>query len=361
MVHQFSKRTSDDVSVVLVGLEPDGSLDRNARRMCEECVRSGLNTFRVDYDDLDAIPRLTLRPEVLVMLFFPHRFWDANCETPGDTGLYGTSMRSYNLFRDFCLDVEARLERLLAGRRIAYLVPPGRAFADRDKVETVRTLSAAGVATPLQYETRDAGELLDRIEPGRGIFVKCRYGAEGKGISYLSRAGWWTNYRVDGGRLGNYGIHDRWQFTEITGRKDLLSELLANEVIVEREIVTPEIGRGTKFDVRVYVSAGAAPHMFLRINRRDGLVTNFSQGGTTEHRYDEIMPEAAIDEVRRTGLAASRALECPFIGVDVMFEQDGSLVVVETQVFTDFPDIRYFSLPAFVIRQIRAGAWRVGR
>lgn len=60
----------------------------------------------------------------------------------------------------------------------------------------------------------------------------------------------WTNYRVDGGRLANHGVHDLWPFTEITGRTDLLAELLANEVIVEREIVTPEADPGTKFDIR---------------------------------------------------------------------------------------------------------------
>lgn len=348
----------DDFSVILVGTEADSYLDRNARRMYEECVCVGLDTYRVDYDDLETISRLTSRPEVLVMLFFPHRFWDVHCEVPDDTALYGTSWGSYRRFHEFCLEVDAQLERVLAGRRIVYVVPPNRAFADRDKVETVRTLTAAAVPTPFSLDVRDTGALLDCVGPERGIFIKCRFGAEGKGISYVSCDGWWTNYRVDGGRLGNHGIHDRWPFTEITGRTDLLNELLAHEVIVEREVVTPEVDLGTKFDIRVYVSAGAAPHMFLRINRRDALITNFSQGARTEHRYAEFLSMEAISRVRRTALAAARALECPFVGVDVMSDRDGNLVVVESQVFTDFPDLRYYNLSAFVVGQIRAGAWR---
>lgn len=355
----LSKKTFEDTSVILIGQEPNGLLDRNARRICEECVKSGLETYRVDYPAIDKIPRVTDRGNVIVLLFFPHTFWDENCEVPPNDELYGTSSTSFLRFKEFFLEVSENLNHVLRDRKVSYLVRPDSAFVDRDKIQTVETLKKAGVPVPESIYTRELREVLGQVDRHRGVFVKCRFGAEGKGITYLSKFGWWTNYRVDGDRLANYGVRERWNFEEITGRKELLTQILEQEVIVEREIVTPEVDPDSKFDIRAYVIHGECPHMFLRVNRREAMITNFSQGAKTVHRYEDVLTPSAIRKVKSSAIEAARALNFPFVGVDLMFDRNGVLSVVETQVFTDFPDQTYFNLSAYLANQIRVRSWKL--
>jgi hypothetical protein len=349
----LSKKALEDTSVILIGQEPNGLLDRNARRICEECVRSGLDTYRVDYPAIEKIPQITNRRHLVVMLFFPHAFWDENCEVPSDNALYGTSWTSFLKFKDFFIEVSERLTQILKDRRVSYLVNPESAFVDRDKVQTVEILKKAGIPTPTTLYTRDLRDIQSSIDRDQGVFIKCRFGAEGKGITYLSKFGWWTNYRIDGDRLANFGVRDRWHFEEITGRRDLLAQLLDQEVIVEKEIVTPEVDPGSKFDLRAYVIHDECPHMFLRVNQREAMITNYSQGARTIHRYEDVLNPTAIRKAKNSAKEAAKALNFPFVGVDLMFDRNGAQSVVETQVFTDFPDQTYFNLSAYLANQIR--------
>ena len=61
-------------------------------------------------------------------------------------------------------------------------------------IETNNLLRKKGVSTTnvLQKYLKEIIELSKE----KGIFIKARYGALGKGISYLSPKGWFTNYKV---------------------------------------------------------------------------------------------------------------------------------------------------------------------
>lgn len=357
MVEKLTPHSFDDVTVLLLGAEPEGMLDRNARRVCEEMVKAGLKTYRLDFSEIGRLAELEVGETVVVWPFFPHSFWDAHCETPSDGSFYGASEEGFESFRAFCGQSAIRLESVLAGKRVIPFVDLKSAFVDRDKLVTSRLLVEAGVPAPHELKSRKVDDILREVMPRQGIFVKCRYGAEGKGITYLSADGWWTNYLVGENGLGNYGVRDRWEFTNISGRYDLLEQLLGQEVIIEREIVTPEVEDGTKFDIRAYVIRGEVPHMFLRINQRDAFITNFSQGARVEHRYAEVLPRDLVQRLRDIANRAANALQTPFVGIDLMVDHNLEIYVVEAQVFTDFPDPNFFNLPLYMANLVRTRFW----
>lgn len=345
-------------SLLIIGKHADRYINRNATLLYTYARDAAVDTRWIayealfsgtlDHDEQDTF----LHDDLMVVLFFPHHFWDENCELPQDTGLYGTSARSYEFFQQYMFQVGQILTTKFPHKNISFLIDPARAAIDRDKIETIRILSQGGVPVTKSIASRGAGELLAFVAKGSGLFIKCRYGSEGKGITYISKEKWVTNYRVNGGRLANYGIHDRWMFVDITGRTELLEELLTTEVIIEEEIVTPEIEPGTKFDLRVYVLDGEVLHMFLRINQKVSIITNFSQGARVRHDYKKLLNQEQISLIGSTARSAASAMAARFIGVDCMFDNHWNIAVVETQVFTDFPDINHFDLARFLTRKI---------
>src|SRR3989338_10314969 len=209
------------VSLLILGNGDTEYSDRNIKRVYDAAQHAGFHVQRMDYGELEtATP---FQGEALhVMFFFPFTFLNANCEVPQDTKLYGTSRRSYDLFQEFFLErEEALLRKFGHTQRINYVIEPAFAALDRDKVATVNQLRSFNVPTSEVIASRDICEILEYITPERGVFIKCRYGAEGKGISILHHERWRTNYKVEEGKLDNYGIYGTWQFTDITGRRDL--------------------------------------------------------------------------------------------------------------------------------------------
>jgi len=285
------------------------------------------------------MPRSLLRGRftsdtVNVVFFFPYTFWNANCEVPKDTTLYGTSSSVYDMFNAHFLEVGWQLQRKFGGHQLRYVTVPENAAVDRDKIETIRILRACGVSTSIPVPYSSLNDILDSITPQRGVFIKCRYGAEGKGITVLHHGRWETNYRVDGDRLANYQVYGLWPFTEITGRQELLERLLEHEVIVEREILVPDFLPGRKFDVRAFVVGEEVPHFVFRVNSREKQVTNCAQGAYVVHREDTGLDQTAMDLIAQISRHAAQALQLRFVGIDIMFDGDlTNAKVVEAQAF----------------------------
>ena len=284
------------------------------------------------------------------MFFFPYQFWNENCEVPEDTGLYGTSSVAVNRIRNFFLEVKERLEQRFKGYKLHYVIPPENAAIDRDKAKTTEILIEHEIPTSEQIEYTCLQDILDNVTQ-RGVFIKCRYGSEGKGITFLGYNSWKTNYRVEEQGLGNYGINDPWPFTDITGRTDLLEQLLQHEIVVEREILCPDLFDGKKFDVRAYVVAGKTPHFLVRVDEPHKIITNFSQGAKALHHPKTGLTQDYIALIKENAIKAAQAIGSQFLGVDIMFDgnaENGK--IVEVQTFTDFPDIDNFNLGKYMVK-----------
>jgi len=291
--------------------------------------------------------------ELTVLLSFPFNFWDWRCEIPFNNKPYGTSKEAYNIFKNFWKEVIERMDGQFSDKNLSYVIDPKYASIDRDKIKTHQLLKKEGVSTT-KLLPRNLNSVLD-VSSRKGVFIKPRYGSRGKGITYLSKDRWFTNYRIGSrNKIENYPEEESWRFTEITGKKDIIKQLLDLEVIVEEEVESPSLHTGKKFDIRAYSIYGKVPHMFIRENRKKRVITSFSQGGTIDHAYKKQFPNKSILLIQKEVSKAANALNSKFLGVDIMFDGDlENPVVLEAQTFTGYPKITRFNLPKYLIKQIK--------
>ena len=340
-------------SLLVLGKGDTPYADMGRKAFVNRALASGFDVCEADYHKIKKI-RSFRGEKINVMFFFPYSFWNKHCEAPKDTQLYGTSRQAYEKFRVFFSNVRSQLEKTFCGQELVYAIPPQTAPIDRDKLETVNILRAKGVPTaePINYSSLSG--IIENVSPERGVFIKCRYGAQGKGITVLHHDKWVTNYKVENGRLANYGINDYWHFSDISAREDLLGQLISHDVIVERQILPPYAFQKKIFDLRAYVVGDSVPYVVLRLNGADKEISNFSQGA-------EVMPyshcahgENNLHLIELVSLQAARAMNLRFAGVDIMFDKNfENPKVIELQAFPGFSG--FLGLPGFNLADCMAG------
>lgn len=336
-------------SLLVLGRGDSVETDKNRIRLIKYAAAAGFEVQAVDYHNLVQLHRF--KNDVLnVLFFFPYTFWNKNCEVPDDTKLYGTSKKTYFQFKEFLLDIQDRLEVKFSSHDLIFATSLKYAAVDRDKLQTIRILNNHGLSTSETISYAKLSDILLQVTPKRGIFIKCRYGAEGKGITLIKPDRWVTNYKVENGRLANYGVYDRWNFTDITGRKELLEQLIEHEVIVEREIINPNIFGSKKFDLRIYVADNKVPHFFVRINELEGVITNWSQGSQVIHHPETGLATEFIESAYDKAKKAAGAFHSRLAGVDIMLDKESNTPqIIELQSFTGFPDIEKFNLARYLV------------
>jgi glutathione synthase/RimK-type ligase-like ATP-grasp enzyme len=338
-------------SILVLGKGDSRRSDWARATFAQTAISSGHDVQASDYHEIKNLGKFR-NARINVALFFPYTFWNENCELPNDRRLYGANSHSYGLFRSFLSGIRGELEQKFPGCTLSFVNPPEGAAIDRDKIETVNTLRARGVMVPQQIESRSVDGILGAISDGSGVFIKCRFGSEGKGITVLHKGKWVTNYRVGQDGLANHGIYGAWPFSDITGRRELLEQLVQQEVIVEREIIPPGFYTGKKFDLRVFVVNGEAPHLLARLNDSEKEITNYSQGGAILHHPETGIPEAILLKARQIAVVAAEALGLRFAGVDIMFDKAmDNPVVVEEQAFSAFPALEKFNLADYMLNR----------
>ena len=351
-------------SLLILGEHQNTSVNPNIQRLQRYSREIGISTKVRNYEELETKSLKIEDSNLAVMFFFPFSFWNKNCEIPEDTGIYGTSSRSYNQFNQFWKNTKKILEKKLPNKNLRYIIDPNFAALDRDKIATRDLLEKFGVSTTKKLP-KDVCFLTETSKT-KGIFIKSRYGALGKGITYLSPLGWFTNYKIGkNNTLSNHQsvktkgksgdpLETDWIFQEITGNKELLSKILNLEMIVEEEIVPPELEKGKKFDLRVYTVFGTVPYIFMRENEIKNIVTNFSQGGRIIHEVEKKLPEKALELAKKESLKAAKAFNSQFLGVDVIFDRNLETPrVLEVQTFTGFPKITKFNLSRYLAECIK--------
>ncbi len=341
-------------TLLILGEYAEDDLNKNIKRLQRYAKEIKIPVKTISYEQLFSKNKFKINTDNLsVMFFFPFKFWNKNCEIPKDTSIYGVSKQSYEIFKEFWQDVKNNLGKRFSDKNVSYIINPDYAALDRDKIKTHDLLKKAGVATTITLPKNL--EIILNISKNEGVFIKSRYGALGKGITYLSKKGWFTNYKI--GRknnVENYLDIKDWKFSEITENKDFLKNLLDLEVIIEKEIKSPNLNPGKKFDLRVYSLYGESPHMFIKENYEKNIITNFSQGGKINHKYKEILPEKTINLAKEQALRASKCLNSNFLGIDIIFDKNlYTPKILEVQTFTGFPQIKYCNLSKLLANKIK--------
>ncbi|MBW2984170.1 hypothetical protein KY361_03590 [Candidatus Woesearchaeota archaeon] len=318
----------------------------------------GFRFKSVDYADIlkDKLPKIKAR-EVVIFFFFPFTYWDKKIETKIYKGVYG-NVSFYNKFKEFWKIIYDKINSFYPDKRIFYVNHPAGISLDRDKEATKKLLSGRGVQVSKPYFTRDLDKITGLLDQGKKLFVKVRYGSMGKGITYLEKDRWFTNFRFRSGRIISKKSDYGWTFKEITGNKRFLRELLKQDIIIE-ETVNPWLLKGRKFDLRLYVCFGKVLYIYPRSNDTKEITTNISQGATGENsKFLHSIPPRIIEEAVKNAIKATKAMNLNFAGVDIMPNVDcKSVTVIEVNTFPGFPKVRKFNLAKYLIREIVSQKW----
>jgi len=291
------------------------------------------------------LPRIDTH-SVKAMLFFPYSYWNRHIEKRSQDGrIYGG--RAYGeKFKNFSDMVNSRLRKAYKRQNLSFVNPPGSIKLDRDKKQTKLIFKKKGIPTPILYKIKKPEEIIDLIDKGQSLFLKPRFGAMGKGLTYLAKDGWYTNFLYRSGNVISRGFDYGWDFMKVTGKLGFLEKLIRNDFIVEEAIDLPMIGR-KKFDLRCYCIYGKVPYMYARSIPAKNFVTNWSQGGKIEGKsFLAKIPKKRLVLAKKYALLAAKALGLNYAGVDIVFSKDYRKVyVLEAHSFpsyeTGFDLMRY--------------------
>ena len=298
--------------------------------------------------------------EIVVLFFFPFVYWEDNIETKKSKGVYGNK-EYFIKFKKFWKTVSQNIKKFYKNKKIHFVNNPEKIYLERDKKSVRTKLAKKRIPVSKHYLTRDYQKILEMLEDGKKFFIKVRYGSMGKGITYLEKNYWLTNFRFRNkniiSRKSDYG----WTFVEITGNKNFLKRLMKQNIVIE-EAVKPFLIKRRKFDLRIYVAFGEIIYIYPRSNSYNKIITNISQGGKGEDRYFlNSLPKKLIDQAKKSALKAVKALGLNFAGVDIIPDSDHSIVVIEVNAFPGFPSMKNkktrFNLSKHIIDKIGGKKW----
>ena len=343
-----------DKTLLILGDECDWA---SYNRFCKEIRKNGsnnLDTIIATYKqlELNQLPAIE-SDSIMIYLFFPFEYWDENIEHEGYQGVYGNS-EFYKKFRAFWTEINRMLNTSYNGKKLCFINHPLRISADRDKELTKTILAKAGIEVPVQIFTRNYADILRLVNGGeKKLFLKVRYGSMGKGITYLEKGKWKTNFRFEDGEIVSRHSDRGWTFIDITNNIDFLKVLLTKDIIIE-EVVDAPLINGLKFDLRVYTCFGKVLYIYLRTNKKEAITTNISQGGQKRNAsFLKKLPEHVIQKVSQTAVKATKALGLDFAGVDIMISKDlKHAYVIELNAFPNIIKTRGFNLSRRIIKKI---------
>ena len=299
------------------------------------------------------LPRVDTK-EILIIPCFPYEYWDKYIEPKKYKGVYG-SKSFYDKFKKFWDILHKKLKDNYKNKKIIYINHPKYLATDRDKELTKQLVQKKGVLVPKSYKARKTKEIIHLLDKGIKLFIKVRFGSMGKGITYLEKGKWLTNFRFRNNKIISKKSDYGWTFIDITDKIQFLREILKKDIIVEDAIDSLIINR-RKFDLRMYVYKDKVLYSYGRTNSEDAATTNISQGARGERKgFVNKLPKNQLKEAEKAAIKSVKALGLNFGGVDMMFCSDKKNVMfIEVNTFPGFPKTRRFNLSRFLIKEIIA-------
>lgn len=308
----------------------------------------GIDFVSLSYNSLFAkkMPKIET-DTVVILLFFPYIYWNKNIEIYPDGRIYGDNSFG-ETFKSFFVKVAKCLRQAYKNKKVIYVNSTYGIKNDRDKKTAKRIFVKNRIPTPNLYNIRTANGVIKLLANGKDLFLKPRYGAMGKGVSYLNTKKWRTNFRCKDGSVISPLYDYKWNFSEVTGNMFFLERLLKAGFIFEEAVKSPII-RGRRFDLRIYVVYGKVPYVYARSVHKEKFVTNWSQGGEIEKgRFLNKIPASRLKEAERIAVRTAKALKMNFCGVDIIFSEGfKKAYVLEAQSFPSYE--RGFDLFGYLI------------
>lgn len=261
-----------------------------------------------------------------IILFFPFAYWNKNIEIyHKDKRVYGDLYFGQE-YKIFLKNIEREIRNTYKEKKISFFNSPKASLLERDKKGAKRLFFKKGITTPRLFKIRSMRAVKRLLTTGKSMYVKPRFGALGKGITYISRDLWATNFRYKRGKLVSRRSDFGWRFYNIKKRRDqeaLLKQLICKDFIFEEAIEHP-IYRKRKFDFRVHVVYGTTPYCYARCMPESQPVSNWTQGGriVKKHNFLHYMPRNKIKEIKELAIKTARALNLNYAGIDIVMSKD---------------------------------------
>jgi glutathione synthase/RimK-type ligase-like ATP-grasp enzyme len=346
-------------TVLVLGDDLDWDSYKKFCKQVQKHRSKKLNWVTVTYDlfEKNEFPLID-SDTVIIFLFFPVIFWDKHIEKEGYKGVYG-NVEFYHKFVSFWSEIYITLKRVYRDKKVYFINHPLKIAIDRDKELTKTILSENGIRVPLSYYTRNYKDILELVEQeNKKLFLKVRYGSMGKGITYIEKGNWKTNFRFEGGKIlspySNYG----WTFVDITDNVEFLNEISTKDIVIEEAIEPCELN-DIRFDLRLYVFSNKVLYIYPRTNKKNAITANISQGGQGRStQFLKRLPKNVIDKAVQSAIKTVRAMDVNFAGVDVMISKDFKIYVIELNTFPGFPKAHRFNLSKRIIQHIEKGKWK---
>jgi len=347
-----------NTTVLVLGDESDWE---SYERFCKQLQKTSFKKLKwvtATYDLLEKNELPVIDSDTLIIfLFFPFSYWDKYIEKEGYEGVYG-NVEFYNKFRSFWSEIHRTLKKVYRGKKISFINHPLKIAIDRDKELTKTILSENGVKIPISYYTRDYRDILKFVDQeNKKLFLKVRYGSMGKGITYLEKGNWKTNFRFKDGKIVSPRSDYGWTFIDITDNVEFLKELLTKDIVIEEAIDAYKLDN-IIFDLRLYMFYDDVLYIFPRTNKKSAITANISQGGKGRStQFLKRFPKNVIDRAVKRGIRTIKGMDVNFAGVDVMISKDLRVYVIELNTFPGFPKVSRFNLSKRIIQRIEDRKW----
>jgi glutathione synthase/RimK-type ligase-like ATP-grasp enzyme len=303
--------------------------------------KRGIETVLLTYEDVSSLrlPDITAK-WVDALLFFPYNYWNSNIEVYGnDNRIYGDISfgKDYRLYLN---RISRAVKTKYKNKHLKYINPPESCIIDRDKLQAFNALKRAGIKTPEIFKVKNV-EGFDRLLKKNGqLYIKPRFGAMGKGITYADSSGLYTNFLFQSGNIKSRAYDYNWPAAKIANKnRHIFIQQLISRGFIFQSAVNPLNHKGRKFDIRVYVVNGKTPYLYAKSAPLTSFTTNWSQGGRIEKRHflRSVLSEKEIKRIKSLSLKAARAIGLSFAGVDIIIDSHArDINVLEIQSFPSY-------------------------
>jgi len=345
--------SKERITLLAIGDESDFDSFMKFHRDKDSLIKYNIDYTHITYKELvkNKIPQIKTK-SIIIFLFFPFNYWNKKIEPKNYKGIYG-NRSFYDKFVNFFSLVEDRINKNFSNKQIFFVNSPFLSCKYRDKVLVKEVISNAGIATPNLVKDSDLKNIYNYLNRDKALFLKTRFGSMGKGMTFLSKSYWQTNFTFRNNKILSRKSDYGWKFKHITGNEAFLRKLLKNDIYIEEAVDSMSLDKA-KFDLRIYTFFHKVIYIYPRTNEFEKITTNISQGGKGHSsRYIKKIPPHLISAAKKAASKTVEALGLNFAGVDVIIDKNlRDVYVFDVNVFPGFPKTQILDLPKRLIAHL---------